>query len=107
MKSLALLMASISVLVAPLCAASRHDHAGNGLADTTVMIIRHAEKPQGQRHIFKRCQVWDQSEFLKDNADLPAHLGKLVPVERGDIAVRQENSPGRRLLRRVNQAQKG
>jgi hypothetical protein len=45
MKSLVLLMASISVLVAPLCAAARHDHAGNGLADTTVMIIRHAEKP--------------------------------------------------------------
>jgi hypothetical protein len=45
MKSLVLLMASISVLVAPLCAAARHDHAGNGLADATVMIIRHAEKP--------------------------------------------------------------
>jgi hypothetical protein len=35
------------MLIAPAVAIAKHDHvyAGNGLADTTVMIIRHAEKP--------------------------------------------------------------
>jgi hypothetical protein len=35
------------MLIAPAVAMAKHDHAyaGNGLADTTVMIIRHAEKP--------------------------------------------------------------
>lgn len=45
MKSIALLMASVSLLVAPICAAAKHSHADNGLADATVMIVRHAEKP--------------------------------------------------------------
>jgi len=36
-----------SILVVPTMASAKHDHGadGNGLADTTVMIIRHAEKP--------------------------------------------------------------
>jgi hypothetical protein len=45
MKSIALLIACLSTLAVPTYALARHDHAGNGLADTTVMIIRHAEKP--------------------------------------------------------------
>ncbi|HTV86796.1 MAG TPA: flagellar basal body-associated protein FliL [Dyella sp.] len=45
MKSVFLLLASIAVLALPTCAAAKHGHPGNGLADTTVMIIRHAEKP--------------------------------------------------------------
>jgi hypothetical protein len=46
MKRPAWLVLSLLVLIAPTVATAKHDHAdGNGLADTTVMIIRHAEKP--------------------------------------------------------------
>jgi hypothetical protein len=47
MKRPARLILSLLVLIAPAVATAKHDHAdGNGLADTTVMIIRHAEKPE-------------------------------------------------------------
>jgi hypothetical protein len=41
-------LASLFVpLMIPVAASAKHDHgAGNGLADTTVLIIRHAEKPE-------------------------------------------------------------
>jgi hypothetical protein len=45
MKSMTLLIACLSMLALPMHAVAKHNHAGNGLADTTVMIIRHAEKP--------------------------------------------------------------
>jgi hypothetical protein len=46
MKKLATRLALLlmSVLLLPMAAAAKHDHGG--LADTTVLIIRHAEKPQ-------------------------------------------------------------
>jgi hypothetical protein len=34
------------MFVAPMIATAKHDHLGSGLADTTVMIVRHAEKPE-------------------------------------------------------------
>lgn len=48
MKRLTWLAALFSVLTVPMVANAKHDHSGdgNGLADTTVMIIRHAEKPE-------------------------------------------------------------
>lgn len=40
------LAALLSALIVPATAAAKHNHAdGSGLADTTVLIIRHAEKP--------------------------------------------------------------
>lgn len=46
MKPMTWLAMFLSVLLGPTVAMAKHDHAGgNGLADTTVMIIRHAEKP--------------------------------------------------------------
>lgn len=47
MKPLAWLALCLSVLMIPTIATAKHDHSGgDGLADTTVMIIRHAEKPE-------------------------------------------------------------
>lgn len=34
------------ILIVPGLVSAKHDHSGDGLADTTVMIIRHAEKPE-------------------------------------------------------------
>jgi hypothetical protein len=47
MNRFACLAMFFSILVVPTMASAKHDHGadGNGLADTTVMIIRHAEKP--------------------------------------------------------------
>ncbi len=41
---LALLLAA-AALFCPALAMAKHDHGAKGLADTTVLIIRHAEKP--------------------------------------------------------------
>jgi hypothetical protein len=47
MKRLTWLALFFSVSIIPTMAMAKHDHAaGDGLADTTVMIIRHAEKPE-------------------------------------------------------------
>ena len=47
MKCFAWLSLLLPLLLVPALASAKHDHAhGNGLADTTVMIIRHAEKPE-------------------------------------------------------------
>jgi hypothetical protein len=47
MKRFAWLSLLLPLLVIPALASARHDHGdGNGLADTTVLIIRHAEKPE-------------------------------------------------------------
>jgi hypothetical protein len=47
MKPLSRLALLLSVLVVPAVATAKHDHSDRrGLADTTVMIIRHAEKPE-------------------------------------------------------------
>jgi hypothetical protein len=47
MKRLTWLTLLLSASIIPAIAIARHDHAdGNGLADTTIMIIRHAEKPE-------------------------------------------------------------
>lgn len=47
MKHLTLLALLLSALIVPAMAIAKHGHTdGNGLADTTVMIIRHAEKPE-------------------------------------------------------------
>jgi hypothetical protein len=47
MKRLTRLALLLSILTIPAAALARHDHSdANGLADTTVMIIRHAEKPE-------------------------------------------------------------
>jgi hypothetical protein len=48
MKSVAQWVMVLSMLVVSPLATAKHDHANgeNGLADTTVMIIRHAEKPE-------------------------------------------------------------
>jgi hypothetical protein len=46
-KSLIRLALLTFALTAPMVALAKHDHgAGDGLANTTVMIIRHAEKPE-------------------------------------------------------------
>lgn len=48
MKPMTWLTLLMCMLIVPAVATAKHDHAdaGNGLADTTVMIIRHAEKPE-------------------------------------------------------------
>jgi hypothetical protein len=47
MKRLSWLALLLSLLIVPAIAIAKHDHSdGNGLADTTIMIIRHAEKPE-------------------------------------------------------------
>jgi hypothetical protein len=47
MKRLTWLSLLLSLSIVPVMAIAKHAHAdGNGLADTTVMIIRHAEKPE-------------------------------------------------------------
>jgi hypothetical protein len=45
MKRFTWLALFFSILAVPTIASAKHDHADDGLADTTVMIIRHAEKP--------------------------------------------------------------
>jgi hypothetical protein len=47
MKRFTWLAMFLSLLTVSTIASAKHDHGdgGNGLADTTVMIIRHAEKP--------------------------------------------------------------
>jgi hypothetical protein len=47
-RSLALLFAAMALLC-PAAAMAKHDHAAKGLADTTLLIIRHAEKPDEGR----------------------------------------------------------
>lgn len=45
-KRMTWLAALLSALIVPAVAAAKHGHAdGSGLADTTILIIRHAEKP--------------------------------------------------------------
>lgn len=48
MKQLTPLVVFLAAMTVPMAAIAAHDHAHdeNGLADTTVMIIRHAEKPK-------------------------------------------------------------
>ena len=47
MKRVTRLILLSAALIVPSTVLARHDHAsGNGLADTTLMIIRHAEKPE-------------------------------------------------------------
>jgi hypothetical protein len=47
MKRLTWLALLLSASIFPAVATAKHEHSGgNGLADTTVMIIRHAEKPE-------------------------------------------------------------
>jgi hypothetical protein len=45
MKHFAWLAIFFSILAVPTIASAKHDHGDDGLADTTVLIIRHAEKP--------------------------------------------------------------
>jgi hypothetical protein len=47
MKRFAWLSLLLPLLVIPALASAKHDHGdGDGLSDTTVLIIRHAEKPE-------------------------------------------------------------
>lgn len=48
MKHLTRLVMFLAATIVPMIAIAKHDHerGENGLADTTVMIIRHAEKPE-------------------------------------------------------------
>jgi hypothetical protein len=47
MKRMSRLALLFCTLIVPPAVMAKHDHTqGNGLADTTVMIIRHAEKPE-------------------------------------------------------------